>query len=287
MSIRRNLIWLCAAPCLVAGLLLAIVLEPNGREHLVLGYLFGTMFGQATLASAWAALGPLPLLWRLPLSLVWLALLVGAITGNIAAHGGPREVPFVIGGCLAGQFAALQVPFWGLALGYRLRLRQGATGELKVDPRETQFGIRQLMIFTTVIAVFLGACRFAMTQFAQQDDLGGEAPIFIFLAVAAIVVTLPLVLAALLPRFAPAAVALVLVLIGLLTAWEVPLLDKFHNGPGPDTWHIIFINGFTSAWILATVVIVRISGYRLRTGPAIVSADVNGKSPFQEKQATR
>lgn len=60
-------------------------------------------------------------------------------------------------------------------------------------------------------------------------------------------------------------VALVLLLAGLLTAWELPLLSKFHQGNGPDTLHIVFIKGFTDAWILIIVMLVRLSGYRLST----------------------
>ena len=115
--------------------------------------------------------------------------------------------------------------------------------------------------------------RFTVTYLLAIPNLEGETPIFIFLAVAAIVVTLPPILAALLPRFAIPAVALVLLLIGLLTAWEVRLLEEFHVGGGPDTLHIVFINGFTSAWILALVLLVRISGYRFgRPGVGVESA---------------
>ena len=45
---------------------------------------------------------------------------------------------------------------------------------------------------------------------------------------------------------------LVLLLAGLLTAWEVPLLRTVHGGPGPDTLHVVVINGFTSAWVITS-----------------------------------
>src|SRR4029077_1497547 len=63
VSSRPNLIWFCATPLIVLGLLLLALLGPNGRsEYRVLGYFFGTVFGHTTLAAAWIAFGPLPLL---------------------------------------------------------------------------------------------------------------------------------------------------------------------------------------------------------------------------------
>jgi hypothetical protein len=251
--------------------LLVLFLNPDHAEHFILGYLFGTIFGQASLAAAWTSFGPLPFLWRFPLSLLWLLALIVALACNIGFHGGPAEVPVVVAACLAGQFLFLQLPFLGLALAGGLRLRYCETTSLRPDPREMQFGIRQLMIFTTIVAVVLGAGRFAVVKFSQYSDLHGEEPVFIFLAVAAVLVTLPLFLAALLPRFAVPAVALVLLLAGLLTAWEVPLLRTVHGGPGPDTLHVVVINGFTSAWVLAIVLIVRVSGYRFGTSRVVAS----------------
>ena len=54
--------------------------EPNPKplEYLTIGYFVGTLFGHATLAATWTAFGPLPLVWRLPLSIGWVAALVGS-----------------------------------------------------------------------------------------------------------------------------------------------------------------------------------------------------------------
>jgi hypothetical protein len=277
---RHNLIWLCGGPLIGLGMLLLLLLDPDHGEHLILGYLFGTTFGHATLAAAWTSFGPLPFLYRFPLSLLWLVSLVGVLACNIAWHGGPNEVPLIMAGCLAGQFLLLQLPFWGLALLGGMKLHYCPSQPLLPSRRELQFGIRQLMIFTAIVAVVLGAGRFAVLRLVQFPSLNGEGPIFVFLAAAAIVVTLPLLLAALLPRYAIPAVALVLLLTGLLTAWEVPLLRSFHGGPGPDTWHIVTINAFTAAWVLSIALVIRLSGYRW--GPRTIAgfAVATTKAPF-------
>jgi hypothetical protein len=266
---RRYWVYLWVTPLVCAGLAAMALLDPdpggNALECVGIGYFLGTMFGQATLAAAWAAFGPAPLLWRVPLSLGWIGLLVMALALNIGLHRGPGEAALVIGLCLLGQWLLVQIPLWCLALGYGLHLRHVQAAGRASNPRDRQFGIRQLMILTTVVGVLLGLGRLAVSHLAPYitPGLDRESPIFIFLGVAAIVVTLPLILAALLPRLAVPAVLVVLVVAGLMTAWEIPLLGMFHRGPGPNTGHVMTINAFTAAWILAIVVAVRLCGYRL------------------------
>jgi hypothetical protein len=140
---------------------------------------------------------------------------------------------------------------------------------LGTDERPTQFGIRQFMIFTAIVSVILGIGRALFPYLPLLGDARGEWPIFLFLAIASIVMTLPLVLAALLPRYALPSVGGVLILIACATFAELPLLNtllKNRGGPGgPDIWHFLWINGFTVGWILAMTGLVRWAGYRLQT----------------------
>jgi hypothetical protein len=251
------------------GCLLVAAVEPDGPkpvEYITIGVLLGTMFGQATLASAWTALGPLPLVWRLPLSIAWLAGLLVAFAMNLAFHNGPgpADIIIVIGGCLVGQWFLAQLPLWGLAGLFGARVRQ-VRGGSSGAATENQFGIRQLMIITATVAVVLGFGRAVVLAIAPTFDgrVGGEATIFVFLAAAGILMTLPLIVAALLPRLALPASLVVLVLIGLGTAWELPLMRAFQTATGPDTWHFVWINGVQAAWVLAVAGVVRLGGYRL------------------------
>jgi hypothetical protein len=191
---RRDRIFLWAAPLIFLQWLGTALIEPNsGRgwlEYVSIGFFFGAFFGQTTLAAAWAALGPGPLRWRIPLSLVWVAMLPVAIAINVAIHGGPDGAAFVIAGCLFGQWLLVQLPLWALAIGYGLRLRHVDEGEETQDRRELQLGIRHLMVITTVVGVILGVGRISMNWLGAPFRLDPEAPIFIFLAVAAIALTL-------------------------------------------------------------------------------------------------
>jgi hypothetical protein len=244
------------------------VLNPDSdrgiKETLSLGFFFGSLFAHTTLAAAWTALGPAPLVWRLPLSLVWVFCLAVAIQINILIHGGPDGGAILVGACLFGQWLLMQIPLWTIALTFGAHLRHDDCLQAPFDPRERQFGIQQLIVVTTIVAVVFACGRLAVPQLAEHLRFTkGEAPIFVFLGAAAIVLTLPLLLAGLMRYYSTAAVVIVLVLIGFATAWEMPLLRLFGGGPGPNTEHFIAINAFTVTILLTALTIVRLGGYSL------------------------
>lgn len=278
MQLGRYTVLVPLLPLLALSWVLLAALMPRGPnqlEHVIIGYLLGTMFGQATLASAWMALGPAPLLWRLPLSLGWIAALSLAFILNIDLHGGGpgTGIALVMAACLGGIWLLVQAPLWGLAVAYGVRLRHWS------DPPETnherQFGIRQLMILTAIVAVVLGACRWIVGEAAPHFD--GDSRnvwIFVFLAGAGIVMTLPLLVATLLPRWAWLATTAVLGLIAVGTWYEWPLVTMIPGrGGGPDIWHLVFINAFQAVSVVAVALIVRLCGYGIQHPQP-------GESPF-------
>jgi hypothetical protein len=192
-------------------------------------------------------------------------MLAVALGINVGLNGGPDEAPVVVGGCLLGQWFLVQVPLWGLAIGYGLRLRHRDDAGLGSDPSERQFGIRQLMIITAIVGVVFGIGRLVVTNLEDRFRDGDELAVFAFLAIAAIVITVPVLLASLLPRLALPATLVALVLVGFATAWEMPLFRSSGAGRlgGPNAMHVIWINVFTTAWILALAVVARLNGYRL------------------------
>ena len=268
MQLSRYIVLVLLIPLLGLSWLLLAAVNPAGPsgpfERVLVGYLIGTMFGQATLAAAWTALGPAPLLWRLPLSLGWIAALVLALLFNfqVSNHGPDLGVVLIIGSCLTGQWLLVQAPTWGLAVGYGVRLRHGSDPPESI--RELQFGIRQLMILTAIVAVVLGVGRVAIARAISQMGEGDSerAAVFAFLAVAGIVMTLPLLMAVLLPRWAWLATIVVLALIAIGTWYELPLVMMTHSLPGgPDIWHLTFINAFQALWVVVIAGLLRLCGY--------------------------
>jgi len=251
------------------GWLLLALMHPHGpgiTEYIALGLMLGSMFAYGALAGAWTALGPMPLVWRLPLSLAWLGLTIIALLLNRTMPRGPPDVfALVFGGCMLGIWFLVQMPLWGLAVGYGVRVRHREE-TVAAGKKESQFGIRQLIIVTAIIGVALGLGRMAVVALAPRfQGFSGEGPVFAFLAIASVLMTVPLILAALLPRRALIATVAALVLIAAATAWELPLLSQVSSlrGGGPDFWHFAFINGFQTFWILAILIAMRVMGYRL------------------------
>jgi hypothetical protein len=275
MPRSRYFVLLPISVLLVFGWLLLALSWPNPFVderivHLLIGALLGTLFGRTTVVAAWTALGPGPVLLRIPLGLLWIATDIVTVTLRLRADVYPPDAGFtlVLGACLFSQWLGVQVPLWILAIAYRLRLRrpnESFAGGLQED---RQFGIRQLIIATTIVAAMLGIGRLVV-QNTSGPSTDREWVILAFLGVAAVVASLPLVLAALLPRFALPAVLGVLMLIALATLWELPLLQQFPGGSGPELMDLVWINVFTSAWILAFAVAIRWSGYSLT--PAVTA----------------
>jgi hypothetical protein len=180
--------WLAAliVPAIVwLGLLLMVAVRPEPQpkplEYVTIGLAFGTYFGFALLAGAWVALGPLALLWRLPLSLAWLAAAIIALASNIALHG-PRvdgQIVLVFGGVGFGLWLLTQFPLWGLAVGYGLRVRHLHESGPAYGRKEQQFGIRQLLIVTTIVAVVLAIGRAIAFSVSSRVSVEAEGIVII------------------------------------------------------------------------------------------------------------
>src|SRR4029450_12979091 len=125
----RYVAYVVLAPLLAASWILIVCTDPSRlRSHwpVVVNCLFGTLFGQATLAAAWSALGPLPFVWRLPLSLGWVALLAIAFATHVGLHlAGQVMQPLTLAvmAAVGGGWMVMQVPLWCLASIYGLRVR--------------------------------------------------------------------------------------------------------------------------------------------------------------------
>jgi hypothetical protein len=252
------------------GVLLIVVASPLGGqgavEHFMVGVLVGTMFGQAIVAGAWTALGPLGLKWRLPAALVWVGLLAAALDVNLEIHGGPHEVVGVMLVCMFGMWLLVLIPLAVVVRWHGVTIRAAETMVAAADYRRTQFGIRQLMILTAVIGVTLGVGRVAAPLLIREFTGGrwGELPVFAFLAAAGVLMMVPLILASLLPRHAAIGCGAALLFIVLMSCLELPMLNATLGARGgPQLDHIVWINSFQTGWILISLGLLRLAGYRL------------------------
>jgi len=166
--------------------------------------LIGAMFGQIALLAVWTAWGPFPLFWRLPSGIflaAWLStsyLIVAGFSAGLRQRGlSTEEFAFTL--VFLAQWLVVQIPLWAKRIGFGWRL--GWRDEPNPDNarRELQFGIRQLFVWTTVVALLLGICRLVLPQLDVSNASGLSAEtvaIFVILLAANSLLAMPIVWAA-------------------------------------------------------------------------------------------
>ena len=113
---------------IVAGWLIVAALTIGSRDDkFQAGVLFGTIFGNITIAAAWIALGPGPLVMRLALSPLWVMVLYFPLVVDITtpfdtdSFGGFHFFTIFF----FGQWLIVQIAIWSVvfAFGWRITYR--------------------------------------------------------------------------------------------------------------------------------------------------------------------
>jgi hypothetical protein len=239
--------------------------ESLWRDVLVVGVTFGTMFSQTAVAATWAVFGPAPLIWRLPLSLIWVTLLFGAWSiENALENNGTEGAAGIMGLHLYGEWLVLQVPLWLVSIACGAQFVPINEQPRSSAQRPGQFSLLHLIVLTAIIGCGLTIGRLLVPEMQAAVVRVGEWGMYKSLALAAVVLTLPLILAALSPRWYVLATGLSLLPIALTTIWEPPFLSLVGENFLTDL-HLVCINIVTAAWILLFVLVLRTNGYRLAT----------------------
>jgi hypothetical protein len=241
------------------------------------GLLLGTIFGQVALSAAWAALGPLPLKWRWPLAATWQSCLTLAVGVNIASEDdAPLMILFVVGGSMLGQWLLLQALLWGLATFARVQVADAHSVPIEEMPNDRQFGIRQLLLLTLLVAVVLGAGRLLLGGMRSDsfEDWTEVLLIFGSIALAEALLALPLIIAPLLPKGASIACLGSLVVLAVGTTGQTWLMDKLvPGGATSGYWMYGSLNVSVAAWILGCLLMLRRCGFRLVSRGTAAASD--------------
>lgn len=271
-------------PLLILGLLivggwnlLAIMVAAevaNPKHRPLLAIFLGTMYGQATIAAVWAALGPGPVRWRYLGSIVWMVLMIAAWAAGLAAlfvsnsfrvSGWDSEWWLVVGSVL-GQWMLGQIPLW--TLGWLSNQRIARADEQAGLPTllKPQYGIRELMLLTAAVAVVLGIGRLLLPWLTSTFSQGNlrEVPIFAFVVFVNLVLTLPVFLGVLLRRGAILGTLVALGFVAIATWLELSLMFAMFGNAGADvTLMFCIMNGVQAAWALAAAGLLRAAGFQL------------------------
>lgn len=126
--------------------------------------LAGGLVSQVCLLATWAALGAQPAPLRIPLSLGALVLGTFAYLAGLQwmDSGMPLDVAIVIGGAALLGFLAMQCPLWLVRLRTRMRIDRFDAQPLTADQEKGQFGLRHVLLWTTLISVALVVGKAAM-----------------------------------------------------------------------------------------------------------------------------
>jgi hypothetical protein len=258
----------------LAWTVLLVLPEGNGPQDIVtgllMGALFGTLFALTALGAAWTVLGPWPLLLRVPLAIMMQLVGLVAMTKNVSMPGPGIDPEFlgVLGGAMLGQWVLTQAVLWTVAVFRGLRLQIA----MQSARNDMQFGIRQVMILTAVIAVTLGAGRLVIQYLRWSDNVGPfdweVVLLFGFLVLANTLITVPLIFSVALPRKAVLATGVALAFAVLTTACEIPAFELVRPaGSAGDDWPVfVIMNLAQTLWIAAALSILRFGGYRLISG---------------------
>ncbi len=232
--------------------------------HVGIGFFLGSLFGQSMLTSGWIALGPGGW-YRVPLALVWLLAFPCAFFINTILYGfnSGSGIIWVSASMiiLLVQMLAWPMRFWlGLRIGQPAYEHDGNSESLV----SRQFGIQQLMIVTTVVAVIIGSGRLLLPYLSRWLVSSHESAIFAFLIIAACIICIPLVFAILGMRKPVLPTLVLLAFTAFATYSELPLLASLGmTTGGPDWLHLTLINAFSLLPVVIVCVSLRLADYHL------------------------
>ncbi len=153
---------------IIAELALAIIvclsiLVVRVQDDIYAATMIGFLFVQILVAAVWTVLAPVNLFFRIASGTSFVAFVCACLFRCAYRDGGGLNVAVAITGAMIAQWLVYQIPLWYLSwTGWQLQAPGQPIANQKAD---FQFGIRHLLIWTTIVGLFMGASRFVAPQF--------------------------------------------------------------------------------------------------------------------------
>lgn len=274
-GLRIKIIVLAVLLLFVNLVVLAVLPDASGvSEEAIIGYVLGSIYAHAFLAAAWCNFGPGRPIVRWTISPVWVAGALLVVVIHFERHGVSSSELWTIGGLLYCQWFVSILIMGTVAIFSGVRLRSMQSNAIPTTSQQSfRFNIRDLLIIISVSAVLLAIGRTTLQNFVIPAG-NSDFIIFAYLSIAAILITLPLGLSMLMGGRSLLALPLALIWLVAATVMEVSLFSD-SGLSGPNKWHLIAINGFSTVVVLLIVGLLSWAGYRLR----IVGRRSVSKSP--------
>ncbi len=149
--------------------------QPKTSSEPLLCLMIGILIAQPCLLAVWYALGSQKVIVRAPMTIgIMFLLLIGyVLTFACRDPGMPGEIPVFFLGIALGLFSITQFPLWI----YRRATRQVISQrQINSEFRSSQFGIKHLLIATTIAAVLISLGQFTISflepEFATGAPIG-------------------------------------------------------------------------------------------------------------------
>lgn len=229
------------------------------KEDEMAGVIVGSAFAQMVLYAVWCALAPVHFGTRLVSGSAAFGFTAICMFRCAQRDGGGLDTAVVITGAMFAQFVLYQLPMWhARSQDWSLRHKEALADEVSND---LQFGIRQLFIWTTTIAVFLGLIRMLVAGLGELESIrivgNLEFQMFLTFALGNTLLVLPLIYAC----FSRTRMALWL-LIAMIAAAVVTVLQRLTTDGDHNFFWVVNLAQFVS--VLGLLMLVRLAGYRLR-----------------------
>ena len=244
----------------VFGVWLVLPSHTITRHAALTHFVLSGIFAQATLLATWNALGEgshfvRPMTSLLCLGLIWLAGVM-SLTWLIPFFNEMAAAGFA----MFVQWIVIQIPLWILRIRFGWQLGFLDQHHEPGQPRDVQFGIKHLILWTTMVAIALAIGK-ALVQrevMGSRDFLG-----FGIFLIFNCLFSWPTTFGALADRWMPACVGsafFITAAVSLAEQFVFQAVDK-RNASEPNIFFLL--NGIQFLWICGTVFIVRRFGYRL------------------------
>ena len=248
-----------AMACYVALICIGMVAirGPLPQNRFLTGVSFGSIFGFTILAAVWSALGP----GRVAIRLFWASMLIIVCPLVSSLVVSSRFLLAIVPSLFAIVITLVAIlVLCKTQFGIRLQKPSDFGQELGETVAWRQFGIRHLMIVTTVVALLLAVGRIAIPIFKTATFL--PLLVFGFLAFGTCISCLPFLISVLSLKRTLIPTLILFVLVGMATVGEAFLFASLKMD-GPDVYHFVWINFFALLPILIGALGLRFAGYRL------------------------
>ncbi|NLS94096.1 MAG: hypothetical protein GXX96_18200 [Planctomycetaceae bacterium] len=233
------------------------------------GVALGTIAAEVTLCAVFAALAPFSVFVRVITGVAGAAVVCLAV---FRVGGASNEDRVIISAAAFLQWIAVQVPLWVFRIhsGWCLRLSADRTSEF--SRRDLQFGIRQMMAWTAVVAVFLSLAKTLIPSgFFERSPRAEMITIVAILVVFSSLAAWPMIWAAFVRSrmfiWCVVAVACSAILC-MAEVWAFETAVK----PGVNVATIVAMHLVQLVAVGGSLLVVRLNGIRLVRAGDVVSA---------------